>query len=297
MNYDLGLYDQMIIELTMLNFRSGPGHHESSRPGSGYTPLGIAEWEPGDPLAGIHWSLTSESGVLTVVRRSNEIFARTTVVVDLSEGVNWAGAEAFCTGHVLAGTLAMTLAHILAGSNDRVGHLVAGSNTHFGEPEVGSDAIYSLRRSLDAAKPAADGEFAERLERFAAQSRTGEPLFVISNFLAETDKTVGRGDKPGSLARMAATRDVVALQLRDPWHTDISKLGTFKVPNGSRTSTVYGNRKKVQTRFTDAANNLQSDLETRMRAAGIRHQTVYSNKPLAPQIRLGISRLNERMVA
>jgi uncharacterized protein (DUF58 family) len=266
--------------------RLGSGIHQGARSGIGFQPLPSREWQPGDQSNRIDWRRTAQFGKTMTKQRVQEFDANVMVLTDLSDHVNWAGAEAIDAGHNLASMASLALTQLLVWSGDSVGHCVIGRETRLGEPIRKDDAITTLRRQLEAAQPAADGVFDVELARFAARTGKRELVIVVSDFFSE--------GWLHPLACLAIQHDVLAVQLTDPWDFELPKVGRLKVSIDGKTITVNTNDTKTRARYHTAAIKRQEGIELDMRANDIGHIVVDSSRDLVLQLVAGIDSLNER---
>jgi uncharacterized protein (DUF58 family) len=223
------------------------------------------EYQVGDDVRRMDWSLTARTTVPHVRDTVAERELETWLVVDRSASMAWGTAQ--CEKQEVATGVAAAFAFLNNRAGNRVGAVLAdGPKPHVVPARTGRDPVLALlhllltRPGTDAADLAGALVVAERLAR-----RRGL-VVVVSDFLDQ-------GSWPIALRRLAGRHSVIAVEVRDPREDALPPVGllTLVDPETGRRLEVQTNSAKLRARFEAAAVEQRDRVGRAVREAGCRH--------------------------
>jgi uncharacterized protein (DUF58 family) len=228
------------------------GEYHSVFKGRGLEFSDVREYQPGDDVRAIDWSVTARRGRPFVKEYVEERQLNALLMVDVS------ASKDFGTGarrnRETAAEIAATLALCAAGNNDRVGLLLVTDRVElYVAPDTGRRHALRLVLELLAFRPVGRATklsvgmaFAEKVMR----QRTS--VFLISDFL-----TNDRADPSFEHAarKLGGDHDLVAIRLTDPGASTVPNVGLLALSDPES-----GERRLVDTSRTGVRAAFQSDV-------------------------------------
>lgn len=195
------------------------GDHRGLVPGSGTESGDAREYQVGDDVRNMDWSVTARTAVPHIRQKIADRELETWIVVDLSPGVDVAGRFGSKRELVLAAVA--TVGFLSTGDGHLVGMVVAGH----GGPKVLPPSGHrdQVRRLLEiVATTAADGNgsgLTAALQSVRTAARRGGLIVVVSDFLDDP-----RWERP--LRTLAPRHEILAVHVADPLDIELPAIGS-----------------------------------------------------------------------
>jgi uncharacterized protein (DUF58 family) len=265
----------------------------------------VREYQPGDEVRRIDWSVTARTGTVHVRQYREEHELTAWLVIDLSASMN------FGTRRVLKREMALefaaTAAAIMTRHGDKVGAfivsehgttivlpksgrkqtlaIVQGMQEHFEKRGVreqhavdDSSPLAEFKKDLDtlAPEPLVSG-----LEQLSRTLKRRALLFVVSDFIP---KTVG-DDEPAwvrLLQRLGAKHEMIAVRVVDPLEKALPKVGELRLrdPETGQEVWIDTSDKKLRVAYEKLVLEQTNLIERAMRSARVDMLELATDKEL-----------------
>lgn len=251
------------LELTVRRRLDGVlhGDHLGLIPGPGSEPGDAREYQPGDDVRQMDWSVTARTTHPHVRQSVADRELETWMAVDLSASLDFGTAG--CEKRDLAVAAASAIAHLTSGGGNRIGAVIANGADITRVPARGGRAhIQSMLRTVATTPHAPDGvrgDFAGAIDALRRPERRRGMVVVISDFLGTTE-----WERP--LRALAARHDVLAVELLDPRDLELPDVGDVVLhdPETGRTR-EFSTTPQLRADFARAAAAHRTDVEKILR--------------------------------
>ncbi|KQU03019.1 hypothetical protein ASG56_19620 [Rhodococcus sp. Leaf7] len=251
------------LELTVRRRLDGVlhGDHLGLIPGPGSEPGDAREYQPGDDVRQMDWSVTARTTHPHVRQSVADRELETWMAVDLSASLDFGTAG--CEKRDLAVAAASAIAHLTSGGGNRIGAVIANGADITRVPARGGRAhIQSMLRTVATTPHASDGvrgDFAGAIDALRRPERRRGMVVVISDFLGTTE-----WERP--LRALAARHDVLAVEVLDPRDLELPDVGDVVLhdPETGRTR-EFSTTPQLRADFARAAAAHRSDVEKILR--------------------------------
>ncbi|WP_206511080.1 DUF58 domain-containing protein [Rhodococcus sp. KRD197] len=254
------------LELTVRRRLDGVlhGDHLGLIPGPGSEPGDAREYQPGDDVRQMDWSVTARTTHPHVRQSVADRELETWMVVDLSASLDFGTTG--CEKRDLAVAAAAAITHLTGGGGNRVGAVVAtGARTTRIPARGGRTHAQAMLRTIATTPSAADGvrgNLREAIESLRRPQRRRGMAVIISDFL-------GPIDWERSLRAISARHDVLAVEALDPRDLELPDVGDVVLhdPETGRTR-EFSTTPRLRADFAAAAAAHRSDVERALRRCG-----------------------------
>lgn len=254
------------LELTVRRRLDGVlhGDHLGLIPGPGSEPGDAREYQPGDDVRQMDWSVTARTTHPHVRQSVADRELETWMVVDLSASLDFGTTG--CEKRDLAVAAAAAITHLTSGGGNRIGAVVANGSTTTRIPARGGQVhSQAMLRAIATTPSAADGvrgDLKGAIESLRRPQRRRGMAVVISDFL-------GPIDWERSLRAIAARHDVLAVEVLDPRDLELPDIGDVVLhdPESGRTR-EFSTTPQLRADFAEAAASHRSDVERVLRRCG-----------------------------
>ena len=254
------------LELTVRRRLDGVlhGDHLGLIPGPGSEPGDAREYQPGDDVRQMDWSVTARTTHPHVRQSVADRELETWMVVDLSASLDFGTTG--CEKRDLAVAAAAAITHLTGGGGNRVGAVVAtGARTTRIPARGGRTHAQAMLRTIATTPSAADGvrgNLREAIESLRRPQRRRGMAVIISDFL-------GPIDWERSLRAISARHDVLAVEALDPRDLELPDVGDVVLhdPETGRTR-QFSTTPRLRADFAAAAAAHRSDVERALRRCG-----------------------------
>lgn len=254
------------LELTVRRRLDGVlhGDHLGLIPGPGSEPGDAREYQPGDDVRQMDWSVTARTTHPHVRMSVADRELETWMVVDLSASLDFGTTG--CEKRDLAVAAAAAITHLTGGGGNRVGAVVAtGARTTRIPARGGRTHAQAMLRTIATTPSAADGvrgNLREAIESLRRPQRRRGMAVIISDFL-------GPIDWERSLRAISARHDVLAVEALDPRDLELPDVGDVVLhdPETGRTR-EFSTTPRLRADFAAAAAAHRSDVERALRRCG-----------------------------
>ncbi|WP_042574577.1 DUF58 domain-containing protein [Rhodococcus sp. MEB064] len=251
------------LELTVRRRLDGVlhGDHLGLIPGPGSEPGDAREYQPGDDVRQMDWSVTARTTHPHVRQSVADRELETWMAVDLSASLDFGTAG--CEKRDLAVAAASAIAHLTSGGGNRIGAVIANGADITRVPARGGRAhIQSMLRTVATTPHAPDGvrgDFAGAIDALRRPERRRGMVVVISDFLGTTE-----WERP--LRALAARHDVLAVEVLDPRDLELPDVGDVVLhdPETGRTR-EFSTTPQLRADFARAAAAHRTDVEKILR--------------------------------
>ncbi len=276
------------LEWTVLKRLDGQlqGDYRSLFRGAGLMFADLREYQSHDDVRHIDWNVTArmQTPYVRVHHEDREISAW--FVVDVSPSMDFTSNQT--SKRDIAIQIVTVLASLLAKRGNRVGALVYSAASTRADIVVptgqGRRHVLQLLHRLQGAVPAAARtkekpqatQLHHLLDQTAALSKRRASVFVISDFLSQTD------DWKDSMARLARRHDVLAEQIGDPAERQLPNVGMLVLQDAETGEQILldGNDAGFRQRFEDASNARQAGIQEALSQAGSSHLSLMTDQAL-----------------
>ncbi|MCZ4079760.1 DUF58 domain-containing protein [Rhodococcus sp. H36-A4] len=254
------------LELTVRRRLDGVlhGDHLGLIPGPGSEPGDAREYQPGDDVRQMDWSVTARTTHPHVRQSVADRELETWMVVDLSASLDFGTTG--CEKRDLAVAAAAAITHLTSGGGNRIGAVVAtGAQTTRIPARGGRIHSQTLLRTIATTPSAADGvrgDLRSAIEALRRPQRRRGMAVVISDFL-------GPIDWERSLRAISARHDVLAVEVLDPRDLELPDVGDVVLhdPETGRTR-EFSTTPQLRADFAEAAASHREDVERALRRCG-----------------------------
>lgn len=258
-----------------------PGGIERSKiRGPGVEFADVREYQPGDDVRHIDWSITARSETVYVRESYAERALDIWLVLDRSASVEWGTARQLKRD--LGLELATTAGMLLTGQGNRVGALIVGGDAPVLVP-LGAGRAHVIRM-LDRCRRSSDAE-QRRTDLEAAIRQTEKVVQRPSLIIIASDFLAPDGWQK-ALRRLSVRHEVIACWLRDPredWLPDVG-VAVFEDPETGKQITVDTGDRRLRQRFEQVAASQRTSIETAIRSAGAECMALTTNSHLVSQL-------------
>jgi uncharacterized protein (DUF58 family) len=254
------------LELTVRRRLDGVlhGDHLGLIPGPGSEPGDAREYQPGDDVRQMDWSVTARTTHPHVRQSVADRELETWLVVDLSASLDFGTTG--CEKRDLAVAASAAITHLSGGGGNRIGAVVAtGADTNRIPARGGRVHTQSMLRAIATTPSAADGvrgDLRAAIEALRRPERRRGMAVVISDFL-------GPIDWERSLRAISARHDVLAVEVLDPRDLELPDVGDVVLhdPESGRTR-EFSTTPRLRADFARAAAAHRDDVEKALRRCG-----------------------------
>jgi uncharacterized protein (DUF58 family) len=238
----------------------------------------VREYQPGDEVRRIDWSVTARTGVVHVRQYREEREVVAWLVVDRTPSMG------FGTRRLSKGELALEFSGVVAAVIARAGKVGAVS---FGADGVRATPLGGGRRQALAvldhlmappdraateARSHRPSDLAEALERLQRTLRRRALVFVVSDFLAGVD--LGGIHEPAwsePLGTLALRHDVVAVRMVDPAERALTAMGEVRLRDLESSEEIWldSDDPRVRREYARLVEGRERSLERAFRAAAV----------------------------
>lgn len=254
------------LELTVRRRLDGVlhGDHLGLIPGPGSEPGDAREYQPGDDVRQMDWSVTARTTHPHVRQMIADRELETWLVVDLSASLDF--GTALCQKRDLAVAAAAAVTHLTSGGGNRVGAVVANGERLFRIPaRAGRVHAQAMLRSIATTPHAADGvrgDLRGAIESLRRPQRKRGLAVVISDFLGDIDWQ-------RSLRAISGRHDLLGVEVLDPLDLDLPDVGDVVLhdPETGRTR-EFSVTPALRSDFARAAQRHRGQVEQALRGCG-----------------------------
>lgn len=254
------------LELTVRHKLDGVlhGDHLGLIPGPGSEPGDAREYQPGDDVRQMDWSVTARTTHPHVRQTVADRELETWLVLDLSASLDF--GTAVCEKRDLAVAAAAAFTYLTSTGGNRVGAVVAtGATTTRIAARGGRVHAQAMLRRIAKTPHAPDGtrgDLTGALEALRRPERRRGLVVVISDFL-------GPIDWERSLRALGGRHDILGVEVLDPRDLELPDVGDVVLhdPESGRTR-EFSITPQLQADFARAAADHRTDVALALRRAG-----------------------------
>ncbi|WP_456299995.1 DUF58 domain-containing protein [Speluncibacter jeojiensis] len=254
------------LELTVRRRLDGVlhGDHLGLIPGPGSEPGDAREYQPGDDVRQMDWSVTARTTHPHVRMSVADRELETWLVVDLSASLDF--GTTVCEKRDLAVAAAAAITYLTAGGGNRIGALVAAGDriTRIPARSGQAHARSVLRRIATTPRQSEGtrGDLRAAIDALRRPQRRRGMAVVISDFL-------GPLDWERELRGVAARHDLLGVEVLDPRDVTLPDIGhvVLRDPETGRTR-EFTTTPKLRADFAVAAEQHRADVEQTLRRCG-----------------------------
>ena len=255
------------------------GDYHSVFKGRGMNFEDVREYQPGDEIRAIDWNVTARLGTAYVKKFTEERELTVILVVDVSASGNFGSTAQ--SKRELAAEVACLLAFSAIRNNDKVGLILFTDRVElFIPPKKGRSHTLRLIREILFFKPQGRGtEPALALDYLNNIVTRRAVVFFISDFQApEFSRT---------LAVSGRRHDFIAIHIRDERERVLPNIGIIILEDAETGEQIEINTSDRATRgrFTDLANENETDLTRTLRRNNIDAIALQTGKDYLPALR------------
>ncbi|MGU3433179.1 DUF58 domain-containing protein [Actinomycetes bacterium M1A6_2h] len=260
------------LELTVRRRLDGVlhGDHLGLIPGPGSEPGDAREYQPGDDVRQMDWSVTARTTHPHVRQSVADRELETWLVVDLSASLDFGTTG--CEKRDLVVAAAAAITHLTSGGGNRIGAVIAnGENTVRIPARGGRVHTQSMLRRIATTPHATDGvrgDLAGAIESLRRPQRRRGMAVVISDFLGPLD-----WERP--MRAIAARHDLLAVEVLDPRDLELPDVGDIVLhdPESGRTR-EFTTTPQLRADFARAAAGHRDDVERVLRQCNCPRMTL-----------------------
>ncbi|PZA07108.1 MULTISPECIES: DUF58 domain-containing protein [unclassified Meiothermus] len=222
----------------------------------------VREYQPGDEVRRIDWSVTARTGKLHVRQYREEREITAWLIVDLSASMN------FGTRRVLkreaALEFAVTAAAIVARHGDKVGAVVTSEGGMRILPAgTGRRQILKIAQLFtsppseagprNTSQPPPVDPLEQALHYLNRTLKRRALIFVVSDFLASPPAAPGALSWAKPIGRLAYRHEVIAVRISDPAERELPKVGELRLRDPESAQEIWVNTSDPRVRSAYAA--------------------------------------------
>lgn len=225
------------------------GDYHGLIPGPGTEPGDAREYQPGDDVRLMDWSVTARTTLPHVRMPIADRELETHLVVDLSASLDFGTAS--CEKRDLAVAACAAITYLTLRGGNRIGAVIDTGADRIGIPaRTGRAHARTLLRTIATTPRPADGvrgDLAGAIESLRRRRGTRGLVVVVSDFLGEPDWQ-------RALRGIAARSDVLGIEVLDPRDVALPDIGTvvLRDPETGRTR-EFTTTERVRSDFAAAA--------------------------------------------
>ncbi|WP_458683483.1 DUF58 domain-containing protein [Prescottella equi] len=254
------------LELTVRRRLDGVlhGDHLGLVPGPGSEPGDAREYQPGDDVRQMDWSVTARTTHPHVRQTVADRELETWLVVDLSSSLDF--GTALCEKRDLAVAAASAVTYLAGGSGNRIGAVVATGDRMLRIPARGGRVhAQAMLRRIATTPHAAEGvrgDLRGALESLRRPERRRGLAVVISDFL-------GPIDWERSLRALSGRHELLGIEVLDPRDLELPDAGDVVLfdPESGRTR-EFATTPRLRADFAQAAAAHRHAVESTLRRCG-----------------------------
>ncbi|MFD4367591.1 DUF58 domain-containing protein [Rhodococcus sp. NPDC058521] len=254
------------LELTVRRRLDGVlhGDHLGLIPGPGSEPGDAREYQPGDDVRQMDWSVTARTTHPHVRQSVADRELETWLIVDLSASLDFGTAD--CEKRDLAIAAAAAITHLTSAGGNRIGAIVSTGERTLRIPARGGrvNAQAMLRRiaTTPHAGDGVRGDLHGAIESLRRPQRRRGLAVVISDFL-------GPLDWERSLRAISVRHDVLGVEVLDPRDLELPDIGDVVLhdPESGRTR-EFTTTPQLRADFARAASQHRTQVEQALRRCG-----------------------------
>ena len=254
------------LELTVRRRLDGVlhGDHLGLIPGPGSEPGDAREYQPGDDVRQMDWSVTARTTHPHVRQTVADRELETWLVVDLSSSLDF--GTALCEKRDLAVAAASAVTYLAGGSDNRIGAVVATGDRMLRIPARGGRVhAQAMLRRIATTPHAAEGvrgDLRGALESLRRPERRRGLAVVISDFL-------GPIDWERSLRALSGRHELLGIEVLDPRDLELPDAGDVVLfdPESGRTR-EFATTPRLRADFAQAAAAHRHAVESTLRRCG-----------------------------
>ncbi|MDN5757703.1 MAG: DUF58 domain-containing protein, partial [Tomitella sp.] len=254
------------LELTVRRRLDGllHGDYQGLIPGPGTEPGDAREYQAGDDVRLMDWSVTARTTVPHVRMPIADRELETSLVVDLSASLDF--GTALCEKRDLAVAACAAITYLTLRGGNRIGGVVdTGSDRVRIPPRTGRVHARSLLRTIATTPRPGDGvrgDLAGAIDTLRRRRSLRGLVVVVSDFLGEIDWE-------RSLRGIATTNDILGIEVLDPSDVELPDVGrvALRDPESGR-SREFVTTPRVRADFADAAARHRGKVERAFRNNG-----------------------------
>jgi uncharacterized protein (DUF58 family) len=266
------------------------GDYRSAVLGQGTELAQVRPYLPGDDVRRIDWNVTARTGEPHVRVHLAERVLVTWLVLDTSLSMDFGTADRRKSD--VAEGVAMAIGHLATRRGNRLGVLTfGGEHSVTLPPRQGRVGLIGLLRALRAEGESKHGSasLADALHRAASVSQQRALVVIASDF---------RGPLTWrkQLLRLAASHDVLAIEIRDPREQQLPDAGELWLvdPETGQQLRVDTRDAGLRARFAAAAAEERSGLARMLTAAGVRHAVLSTEGDWLRQLAIYLKKAQAR---
>ncbi|WP_460864481.1 DUF58 domain-containing protein [Rhodococcus aerolatus] len=263
------------------------GNHLGLVPGPGSEPGEARQYQPGDDVRQMDWSVTARTTEPHIRQTVADRELETWVALDLSPSLDFGTAA--CEKRDLAVAAVSAVTHLTSGGGNRIGAVVTtGASTHRVPARGGTAHARALLRDLARTPRAAEGtrgDLPGALELLRRPPRRRGLVVVVSDFLGEID-----WERP--LRGLAARHDLLAVEVLDPRDLELPAVGRVVLsdPESGRVREV-DTTPRLRADFAAAAAGHRGEVEAALRRCGAPRLTLRTDSDwIADTVRFVVAR-------
>lgn len=162
------------------------GMHKSAAHGFNVEFLEHREYYPGDDLRHVDWKVFAKTGRCYVKQHEEEKNLRVHLVMDVSESMDYGGADGNGSKLEHGGLISASLAYLFLKQGDSVGLAACGAGAPaVVEPRASRGQLYRILGALADARPKGEARLADSLRAVGDQLKRRSFVIVVSDLLEE----------------------------------------------------------------------------------------------------------------
>lgn len=264
------------LELTVRRRLDGVlhGDHLGLIPGPGSEPGDAREYQPGDDVRQMDWSVTARTTHPHVRQSVADRELETWLAVDLSASLDFGTGT--CEKRDLAVAAAAAVAHLTSGGGNRIGAVVStGHDTARFPARGGRLHGQAMLRTIATTPHAPDGtrgDLRGAVEALRRPQRRRGLVVVISDFL-------GPLDWERSLRALSGRHDLLAVEVLDPRDVELPDLGDVVLhdPETGRTR-EFTTTQRLRADYAAAAAEHRAAVRQALRRCGAPQMTLRTDR-------------------
>ncbi|MDQ6725554.1 MAG: DUF58 domain-containing protein [Actinomycetota bacterium] len=265
------------LELTVTRRLDGllQGDYQALHPGLGSEPGDSREYQEGDDVRRMDWSVTARTTVPHVRDPVADRELETWVIVDCSASLDFGTAK--CEKRDLALAAVAAVGFLTTRTGNRIGALIVRPDgITRTPPRSGRAPLFALLHKL-ATRPRVDGggptNLAAAIQSHLVARRRRGLVVVVSDFLSPPG-----WERP--LRGLAARNQVLAVEVVDPRELELPNVGylTLVDPETGRRMEIQTSKADLRRRYAEAAAAQRAQIATAIRAAGAQHLVLRTDR-------------------
>ncbi len=239
----------------------------------------VREYQPGDEIRTIDWNVTARAGTPFIKRFSEERELTVLFMVDISASGSFGSGQQSKLDVMIE--MAALLMFSALKNNDKVGlQLFAHDVESYFPPRKGKSNVLRLIREMLAVEPVQQETNLETaLQYLNRVQKRRAVVFLISDFQAKASRK--------ALAISNGRNDLVAITVVDPREQTLPNVGfvTLRDAESGELVEVDTRHPKVRRLFAERAADIQQQLSTGLRRAGVDQLSINTGESYATSLR------------